>query len=58
MQLLFFTSGVILINILTFSINNNWKINFAVMLILSGALALIIKLLNIKSIIKIAKYGE
>ncbi|NVO03346.1 MAG: oligosaccharide flippase family protein [Bacteroidetes bacterium] len=57
-RLIIFTLGVLLINYFTFEIFKDWKINFAIMLILSGVFSLLIRLLDVKNIIKIAKYGE
>ncbi len=56
-MLILFTAGVIFINYASLFFNFTWMINFVIMIALSGLWAFAIRLLNIKSMLRILKYG-
>jgi O-antigen/teichoic acid export membrane protein len=51
-----FIIGLVLVNYLTVNITQNWMFNFAIMLILSGLLAFVTGMINIKSVLRFLKY--
>src|SRR6185503_13518383 len=57
LTLIIFTMGVILINYFSKGIHPNWMVNFAVMVVACGIWAFVTGLLNIKSMVRILKYG-
>lgn len=54
--LFLFIIGLILVNYLTVNITKNWMVNFGIMLILSGLLAFVTGMINIKSVLRFLKY--
>jgi O-antigen/teichoic acid export membrane protein len=57
LTIIVFLAGVILINYFSRLINTNWMINFVVMVGGCGIWAFAIRMLNIKSMVRILKYG-
>lgn len=57
LTLIVFIAGVIIINYFSKGIHKNWMVNFVIMVVASGAWAFAIRLISIKSIIRILKYG-
>lgn len=57
LTLIIFCTGVILINYFSKTVFQEWKINFVLMVIASGLWAFAVRMLNIKSMIRILKYG-
>jgi O-antigen/teichoic acid export membrane protein len=57
LTLVIFIAGVIIINYFSKGIHKNWMVNFAIMVIASVIWAFAIRLISIKSIIRILKYG-
>lgn len=57
LTLIVFITGVILINYFSKLLHPNWMINFVVMVCASGIWAFAIRMLNIKSMVRILKYG-
>ena len=57
MTLLIFTAGVVLINYFSKSIHHDWRVNFLIMVAVSGLLAFAIRLISVKSMLRILKYG-
>ncbi|MDI9340408.1 MAG: polysaccharide biosynthesis C-terminal domain-containing protein [Sediminibacterium sp.] len=51
-----FIIGLVLINYLSLNITKNWMLNFVIMLILSGLLAFVTGIINIKSVLRFIKY--
>jgi O-antigen/teichoic acid export membrane protein len=56
LTLLVFIAGVILINYVSKELYKNWFLNFIIMVVASGLWAFAIRLLNIKSMLRILKY--
>lgn len=56
LSLVIFIAGLITFNIVSRSISQNWKINFAIMCLCSGIWAFVSGLINIKSIFRFIKY--
>lgn len=57
LTLIVYIAGVIIINYFSKKVHENWMVNFVIMVIASGTLAFVIRLIRIKSIIRILKYG-
>ncbi|MFH1005817.1 MAG: oligosaccharide flippase family protein [Bacteroidota bacterium] len=57
LMLIIFIAGVILINYFSKGMHKNWMVNFVIMIIACGFWAFVIRILNIKSIFRILKYG-
>lgn len=57
LTLIVYIAGVIIINYFSKNIHENWMVNFLIMVIASGILAFVTRLINIKSIIRILKYS-
>ena len=57
LTLIVFISGVILINYFSKSLHHNWMVNFVIMVSASVIWAFAIRMLNIKSMVRILKYG-
>jgi O-antigen/teichoic acid export membrane protein len=57
-RIIIFTLSVILIGYFTHSLSFDWKINFIIMIFSSIAVSLFIRLLSIKHLFNVLKYGE
>jgi O-antigen/teichoic acid export membrane protein len=57
LTLIVFIMGVIIINYFSKGFHHNWMVNFAIMVIGCGIWAFVTGLLNIKSMVRILKYG-
>jgi len=57
LTLIVFIAGVVLINYFSKGIHKNWMVNFSIMVIASGIWAFATRMFNIKSMVRILKYG-
>lgn len=57
LTLIVFIAGVVLINYFSKGIHENWMVNFSIMVIASGIWAFATRMFNIKSMVRILKYG-
>lgn len=57
MTIIIFIAGIILINYFSKDIHKNWMVNFSIMVIASGIWAFATRMFNIKSMVRILKYG-
>lgn len=56
LALAMFIVGLVVVNYFTLHLTKNWILNFVIMLILSGLLAFVTKVINIKSVLRFIKY--